>query len=124
MPFCQLRRPQVENVTLDFGYFLISLNIFGANSPCNICKQLFLKVLEFETLHLNRCQKSELVTQKCENTFLENFIRFMRKHISIFNEGILSNIVCFLACNDNIKDPITGVYLSICEVFWNSYSVM
>ena len=52
MPFCQLRLPQVENVTLDFDYFLISLNIFGANIAFEICPQFFLGVLDMNLKHI------------------------------------------------------------------------
>ena len=36
----------------------------------------------------------------------------------------LSKNASVLPCNDNIKDSITGIFLSIFEILWNSYSVM
>ena len=36
----------------------------------------------------------------------------------------LSKNASLLPCNDNIKDSITGIFLPIFEILWNSYSVM
>ena len=71
---------------------------------------------EFETLHLKRCWKSEAVTQKCSaKTFFWKPSENSRKNI--FDEVFLNNIADFLACNNNIKDSIMGVFL---QILWNS----
>ena len=40
---------------------------------------------------------------------------------NIFDEVFLSKNASFPS---NIKDSNTGIFLSICEILWNSYSVM
>ena len=40
---------------------------------------------------------------------------------NIFDKVFLSKIAGLLASNDNIKESVTDVFLSICEILWNSY---
>ena len=54
---------------------------------------------------------------------------FSRKPHQIYEKTwlmkfFLSKNASLLPCNNNIKDSITGIFLSICEILWHSYSVM
>ena len=54
---------------------------------------------------------------------------FSRKLYQIYEKTwlmkfFLSKNASLLPCSNNIKDSITGIFLSICEFLWHSYAVM
>ena len=56
----------------------------------------------------------------CENIFWKTSSNLRE---NIFDEVFLSKIAGLLACKVNIKDSITGIFLSICEIRRNSRTV-
>ena len=56
----------------------------------------------------------------CENIFWKTSSNLRE---NIFDEVFLSKIVGLFACKFNIKDSITGIFLSICEILRNSRTV-
>ena len=56
----------------------------------------------------------------CENTLWKTSPNPQEK---IFDEVVLNKIASPLACNDNIKSSVTGIFLSICKILRNIRTV-